>query len=107
MSKYYGHIGYSQTLEDPEGSGIWRESIVERECYGDIYPIRRTLDDPSKINDNISISHQISILSDPLVIDNFMNIKYITYMGIKWKVSNVEVAYPRLNLTLGDKYNEE
>lgn len=107
MSKYYGHIGYSQTIEDPEGSGIWRESIVERECYGDVYPIRRSLEGFSKINDDISVSHQLNILSDPLVIDNFMNIKYATFMGVKWKVISVEVEYPRLNLTLGDKYNEE
>lgn len=106
MSKYYGHIGYSQTIEDPEGSGIWKESIVERECYGDVYPIRRSLEGFSKINDDISVSHQLSILSDPLVIDNFMNIKYATFMDVKWKVISVEVEYPRLILILGDKYNE-
>jgi hypothetical protein len=30
----------------------------------------------------------------------------VEYMGTKWKVSNVEVKYPRLILSLGGVYNE-
>ena len=32
--------------------------------------------------------------------------KYIEFEGTKWKITNVEVRYPRLNLTVGGIYNE-
>ena len=32
--------------------------------------------------------------------------KYVTYMGVKWKVENISVQFPRLVLSLGGIYNE-
>jgi hypothetical protein len=32
---------------------------------------------------------------------------YVEFMGAKWKISNVEVQYPRLILTIGEVYNGE
>lgn len=31
---------------------------------------------------------------------------YVTFMGAKWKISRVEVGYPRLILTIGGLYHE-
>ncbi len=106
MAKYYGQIGYCQTSEDPVGSGIWIETIVERNYYGDVIRNSRRLQGSDRINDNVNISNQLSIVSDPYANENFHAIRYASFMGSKWKVTDIEVQYPRLILTLGGLYNE-
>ncbi len=105
MAKYYGQIGYCQTSEDPVGSGIWVETITERNYYGDVVRNSRRLQGSDRINDDVNISNQLSIVSDPYANENFHAIRYATFMGSKWKVTDVEVQYPRLILTLGGLYN--
>ena len=103
MAKYFGSVGYA---EDEEVSpGIVKERIVTREYYGDIIRNNRRLENSDQINDDIKITNQISIVSDPYAIDNFWKIRYATFMGQKWKVKTVEVEFPRLLLTLGELYN--
>lgn len=105
MAKWFGKIGYESTVEEPINSGIWVETITEREYYGDIIRNTRRLQSTDSTNDNITISNQISILSDPFAINNFHSIRYATYMGVKWKVTSVDVQFPRLILELGGIYN--
>ena len=45
-------------------------------------------------------------IADSFAKDNFHLMKYIEFEGTKWKITNVEVRYPRLNLTVGGIYNE-
>ena len=103
MSKWFGKIGYSEVVEVIPG--VWEERITEREYFGDVYKISRKLQSASQVNDNIDVSNEISIVADPFARDNFSSIRYIEFMGTKWKVSNVEVVYPRLNLRIGGLYN--
>lgn len=105
MAKYYGQIGYGVTAEDPTNPGVWIDSIVEHNYYGDVIRDTRRLSG-SKVNDDINISNQISIVADPYAFSNFHSIRYITFMGAKWKVTDVEVRYPRLILTVGGVYND-
>lgn len=107
MAKYYGEVGY-RTTEETE-TGIWEEVIIPRNYYGDI------LKNYVRNNDNTYIStikspvcnNSISIVADPYAFENFQNIVYATYMNAKWVVTNIDVQYPRLILTLGGAYNEE
>lgn len=103
MAKYYGVIGYAETVEVE--SGIYVEQIVEIEYVGDVIRNSLRIRGTAKINDDINVSNQISILADPYASNNFHAMRYATYMGAKWKVSEVEVQYPRLILTLGGVYN--
>lgn len=103
MAKFYGVIGYTVTVEIERG--IYEEQIVETEYIGDVLRNTRRLREASKINDDINISNQISIIADPYASNNFHAMRYVTFMGIKWKISEVEVQYPRLILTLGGIYN--
>lgn len=105
MAKFYGEIGFAVVEEDPIGSGVWVEKFIERNYYGDLTRNSRRLQDANQVNDNINISNEISIIADPYVNDNLYAIRYVVFMGAKWKVSNVEVQYPRLILTLGGLYN--
>lgn len=103
MAKYYGLIGYAVTSEIRPG--VWKEQIVEREYSGDILRNTRRLQSSDQVNDNVTVSNEISVLSDPFANENFHSIRYATWMGSKWKVTNVEVQYPRIILSLGGVYN--
>lgn len=103
MPKFYGNIGYAISKET--APGVWVEDIVEHKYSGDIYRNTRKLQSGNQVNDSIDISNEISILSDPFANENFHSMRYVAYMGAKWKVSSVEVRYPRLILTVGGLYN--
>ena len=103
MAKFYGAIGYAKTVETMPG--VWTEQITERDYYGDVIRNSRRLQSSDKVNDDISISNQISIVADPYAINNFHSMRYATYMGVKWKIKGVEYNHPRLILTLGGVYN--
>ena len=103
MAKFYGKIGYAETKETKPG--VWVEQITERSYYGDITRNSRRLQSAEQLNDDININNEIRIVADPYAIDNFHFMRYAEFMGTKWKITNVEVSYPRLILTLGGLYN--
>lgn len=103
MAKYYGSVGYGKMKET--SPGVWEEEITEVNYMGDVYRDSRVLEKSENLNDNINIASQISILADPYAYENFLYIKYVTFMGIKWKVKTVDLQFPRLILTLGGEYN--
>ena len=105
MAKYYGKIGYAETVET--NPGVWTEQITERSYYGDMIRNTRRLQSAEQVNDNINIANDLSIIADPYAINNFHTMRYAEFMGAKWKISNVEVQYPRLRLTIGGVYNEK
>lgn len=103
MAKFYGAVGYVQTVEvEP---GIWEEQITERMYTGDFNRNIRKTHPSDSVNDNLNVSNEISIVADPFAEQNFYDIRYVTYMGAKWKVPSAEVKYPRIILTLGGLYN--
>lgn len=104
MAKFYGIIGYGETKETTPG--VWVEEITERNYYGDILQFGRRWESGDHLNDNLNINNKISIVADPFAYQNFHSMRYIVWMGSKWKISNVEVQYPRLILTIGGIYNE-
>lgn len=105
MAKFYGEIGY--VIPTEKSPGVWVDEIVKRNYYGDVNRNTRRLQSTSEVNDNITISNEISIVADPFAVTNFHWIKYVKFMGAKWKVSNIEVQHPRLILTVGGLYNVE
>lgn len=102
MSKFYGEIGFAK---ETTANGVTIEDIEERAFYGEIFRNSRSLQSSDQVNDNVNISNQISIIADPYAQLNFHTIRYAKFMGTKWKVTDVEVRYPRLILTLGGVYN--
>lgn len=107
MAKFYGKIGYGNTAESPTEPGVWETTIEERKVVGDLLKNTRQISSPDKVNDNITISNIVSIVSDPYATKHIHEIKYLRdgITGIAWTVINVEVQYPRLILTLGGEYN--
>ena len=105
MAKWFGKIGYATTQETVPG--VWEDVIEERNYYGDTVRNVRRLENAQKINDDIAVAVDISIVADPFAYNNFHTMKYVEYMGNKWKVASVDPQYPRLILSLGGLYNGE
>lgn len=103
MAKYCGKIGFAETKETKPG--VWTEQITEHTYFGDMNRNTRRLQSSGNLNDNIVIANELSIVADPYANENFHAMRYVEFMGTKWKISSVEVQYPRLILTLGDEYN--
>ena len=106
MAKFYGIIGYEkETIET--SPGIWEERCETRLYFGDVLRNSRRLQTVSdQLNDNITVSNEISIVADPYAMCHFHSMRYVEYSGTKWKITNVTVQPPRLILTLGDVFNE-
>ena len=104
MAKWYGKVGYSETVET--ASGVYMPQDTVREYYGDVIrKSTRWAGNSDSTNDDLTVNCQISIVADPFAIDKFYSMKWIELMGTKWKISNVEPQFPRLLLTLGGVYN--
>ena len=108
MEKFYGKVGYATTTEkivDGLHTGVWSDSITEMTYYGDVLDTSTRWQSGDKVNDDLTVSNKISILADGYATQNFSKIKYIEWIGVKWKVTNITVQRPRLILTLGGEYN--
>lgn len=103
MAKFCGVVGYSRTIET--SSGVYEEAITEKTYYGDVIRNSRQWSNGEQLNDNLNINNSISIVADDYAYENFGAIRYLVWMGQRWKVSNVEVQRPRLTLTIGGVYN--
>lgn len=103
MNKFYGAIGYA--IQSETSPGVWQDEIVERNYRGDILQNNKRWRDSGNVNDDYTIDNQLSIISDPFALANFQYIKYVCWMGAKWKITKIEIRRPRLILTTGALYN--
>ena len=102
--KFYGKVGFMQTFE--VSPGVYEEQITERNYYGDVIRnSRRYSGSSEKVNDDLDINNEISIVADAYAYQNFHALRYVEWMGAKWKVSSVTVERPRLILSVGGVYN--
>lgn len=103
--KFVGTLGFWE--EDVEVSpGIYRPSITEKPYMGDLTRNFRRFDPSSeKQDDDISISNQVSVLSDLYLQSHLSSIRYIVWNGQKFSVKNVTIDYPRVTLEIGGVYS--
>ncbi len=106
MAKFHGNIGFGITVETKPG--VWDAQVTEKDYSGDIVRFSKNYQASENINDNISISNQISIIGDLFAIENSSSMLYVEYMNAKWKISSIDASSPpRLVLNLGGLYNEQ
>ena len=103
MAKFYGVIGFVETVET--SPGIWEESAMERNYSGDVIKDSKRWQTGENLNDNLTINNKISIIADPFAYENFPMIRYVKWMGASWKITNIDVERPRLILSIGGVYN--
>lgn len=105
MARFAGKIGYEIIKET--SPGVYRAPcIVERMYKGDVLQNRKSSEPGQWLNDDININNEISILADAYAYEHFYAMKYVVWMGTKWKIRSVEVERPRLILSIGGVYND-
>lgn len=107
MAKYYGSVGFAVTEESEDSPGDWIATIVERKYYGEVIRRKRSWNSTNNLNDNFTISNEISILADPYAYQNLGEIRYVVWHGTKWRVTNIDVEHPRITLSIGGVYNDD
>ena len=106
MSRFYGVVGFVKTQET--APGVWESNVIERHEYsGDIQRHITRYNDGQKVVSDVSLNNEISIVLDPYALENFQYIKFVEYLGTAWKVTSVEVQYPRRIMSIGEVYKGE
>lgn len=103
MAKFYGPIGYAVSTET--SPGVWEDKIAVRNYCGDVLQHVQNWQKGEGVNDDLTINNRISIVADPFAYENSGSIKYVKYLGSCWKVTGIDVQFPRLILTIGGVYN--
>lgn len=103
MAKFFGEIGFATQVET--SPGIWEDKIIEKQYYGDVTRESRRFSASERVLDNINLSNQVSIIADGYVTDNIQNLRYVRWLGGLWKISYVELKFPRLVLEMTGVYN--
>lgn len=57
------------------------------------------------VNNDISLENSFAIVADAYATENFMDMRYVSWNGKNWIITNVEVRRPRLILTIGGLWN--
>lgn len=103
MAKFYGKIGFGESVEvEP---GVWEDVIVERPYFGDV--VRDTLEvkQGEKVLSDLHTGNSFSIVADGYAENNFFAMRYLEWSGALWIVRQVEVRRPRLVIRIGGVYN--
>lgn len=105
MAKWSGIIGYIKPEEVQRG--VWSDGqVIERVHYGDTISNRNKSQQISdSTNSDITLGNRVSIVADTFANENLGYMKYAVVRGVKWNITDVEVQYPRLILTIGGLYN--
>jgi hypothetical protein len=103
MAKFYGKVGY--ITQEEISPGNWVDVAVEHNYRGDILQNARSWQVTEEKNDDLTVSNQISIVADIFAYNNLSTIRYVDWLGVRWKVTRVEIKRPRLVLTLWEVYN--
>lgn len=113
MAKCYVEIGFAVTKErttddeQPIGTGVYDEVITPRNYYAEIVKNIRNTTSDDKVNSDILLNNTFSIIADPYASENYFAMRYVKFRGCKWKVSGIDVQYPRLVINVGGIYNGE
>ena len=105
--RWHGMIGFETQVEvsdDPNKATVWKPQIIERHYYGDIQRLIKRESTGEKVNNDISFNNQFSVISDLFAQQNAYNMKYITWNGRKWRVTEITVEPPRLTINIGGEY---
>lgn len=101
--RFHGKVGYGETVET--SPGVYQETITERDAYGDVIRASRAMTEGEQVNQSLSVGNSISIVADAYASEHILAMRYVTWQGVRWTVTDVSVERPRLVLSLGEVYN--
>lgn len=105
MARFYGAIGFADQVETKPG--VWQDKITERKYKGDITRNTVRWNQGSAMNDPMRIDNAISIIADPYSTSHVSAMRYVVWLGQKWKITSVQIQHPRLILQLGGEYHDQ
>ena len=106
MARYSGLVGFKIGNTEPV-DGVFVQQFEEKMMRGDVVSSRKQYVQGNQAYDDGELSNQISLVGSQYSFENYTNIKYLVYLGRKWKVISVAVEHPRIIATLGGLYNEK
>lgn len=108
MARFSGMIGFLRTEEtDPENHpGVYNEVLKEKRYFGDVLSNSRRWDQNGNFNEDLAINNRISVVADTFAKANLGAMRYVRWLGDTWKITNVEIQYPRIIITIGGQYHE-
>lgn len=101
--RFHGKVGYGASVET--SPGVWEDQIVERDAQGDVIRASRAMTGGDQVNPVLSLGNSISIVADAFASEHILEMRYVTWQGVRWTVADVTVERPRLILALGEVYN--
>ncbi len=81
MARFFGEVGYGDSIETPLSSGVWVDIITEFQYQGDVIRNTRKLEEGERVNSDITIGNSISVVADEYAFEHFFNIKYVRWVG--------------------------
>lgn len=102
MARYHGNIGFAIQVETKPG--VWEDSIEDRPYKGDVITNSRRWDASENINDDFTITNRFSVISDAFLYSHVPAMRYIEYMGVKFKITSVNIDRPRVEISVGGVY---
>lgn len=104
MARFCGNIGFYEEVET--SPDVYDPTWTIKRCKGDITVNNWRNQSGEKVNDDVTITNRISIIAAPYTYKHLYAIKWVEWAGTKWKVTGIEVDYPRITLTLGGVWND-
>lgn len=104
MARFYGKVGFASPQDT--APGVWKEIITEKDYYGDVIRDSRRLEPSQQVtSDTIVLGNQFSVLGDEYAYGNISAMRYVSWLGENWVITDVEVRRPRLILSIGGIWN--
>lgn len=117
MAKFVGKLAVitEQTEKVIDGipSGIYVNSIKEYKIAGDLLNSNLRIQQEDKINDEFHVTNRFSVLASPSLISVLADSSkashpaYIEYMGMKLKVSDMQITPPRIIFSVGGLWTQD
>ena len=105
MAKYYDDIGFVITSESLTEPSVYETTVTKVKVFGEVLKYEVRTENPGKVNDDVNINNQISIIATPYIIANLGNLAFVKFMGNYWKVKSYTVNHPRILIYLGGLYD--
>lgn len=102
MARFYGEIGFGDTVETKPG--IWKDVIVEHKFYGDVLRDDINVEQGDRVIPDFRFTNQLSIVPAFNALKRRKQIRYVRFEGDLWTISSIEVRGRRLVLSLGGAY---
>lgn len=103
MGKWAGILGFREPTEI--SPGIIDDVITELRVRGDLLSDNYRTSSSDQTERDFTIRKRISIIMSPYIQEHYSSISHISCMNALWKVTSVDVQYPRIILETGGVYN--